>query len=153
MKLSRALAWILSAPSDISPIPDLAAWWRGHVALAADDAITRAALGGFAADRFAYAFASGYQAALERLTGGPPHVRRSLCATEERGAHPRAIACALREEEDGARLRGEKRWASLGAEADELLVVAQAARQRGPRPELVVVALPSARAGVRFDAL
>ena len=76
MKLSRALAWILSAPSDISPIPDLAAWWRGHVALAADDAITRAALGGFAADRFDR---MGYTDAAVvartgafRLVGGPP---------------------------------------------------------------------------------
>ncbi len=142
----------------MSPIGELETWWTGHVALPADDAITRAALGGFAADRLGYAFASGYQAALQRLTGGAPTIRRSLLATELGGAHPRKIQTALREDAarpGGWRLRGEKRFATLGASADELLVVARAPapEQELDRPRLVVVVIPSDRAGVRFEPL
>jgi alkylation response protein AidB-like acyl-CoA dehydrogenase len=81
--------------------------------------------GGFAADRLGLAFAAGYQAALEALVPGAPGEARALCATEEGGAHPRAIRTTLERDTEGRLwIRGRKRWATLATEAEALLVVA-----------------------------
>ena len=91
-------------------IASLADWWARHRALAAREArpFDQALLGGFAADRLGYAFASGYQAALRALVPDlPPDRVASLCVTERGGASPRAITTLLTARaEGGYRLDG-----------------------------------------------
>jgi alkylation response protein AidB-like acyl-CoA dehydrogenase len=92
-----------------------------------DRAADRALAAGFAADRLGYAFVGGYRAALFRLVPSlGPSARAALCATEEGGVHPRAIATRI-EGPPGARVvTGRKAFATLATCASELLVVASA---------------------------
>src|SRR5215475_13863930 len=106
-----------------------------------------AARGGAAADRLAYAFAAGYQAALRALVPDVMGIA-SLLATEEGGGHPSAIRTRL----DGARLVGRKRFATQGLEAETFLVVASVGEEAG-RNRLRLVSIPAARAGIVRTAL
>ncbi|MBL8923341.1 MAG: acyl-CoA dehydrogenase family protein [Myxococcaceae bacterium] len=109
----------------------------------------RAAGLGARADRLAFAFAGGYVAALSRLdpTLGPDDVA-ALCATEDGGAHPRAIHTTLK---DG-RLSGTKRFVSGGPLATRLLVVATTGEVDG-RPRLVLVRVPPTAPGVTLTTM
>src|SRR6185295_12162882 len=126
-------------------------WWQTHLHVASGSSPAIAAvLGGFSADRLGYAFASGYTAALDRLLGGPTQ-RRSLCATEARGAQPSQIECRLDlDAAGGGRLSGEKSFATLGHLADELVIVATVGRDAEGRNQLRVARIPSNREGVQF---
>jgi len=108
--------------------------------------IDRAAAGGFRADRLGYAFLAGYRAALMRLD--PSLKRTSLCATEEGGAHPRAIQTRLVAHEGAFRLTGKKTFATLASEATALLVVASVFTEDGARNHLRVVRVPVTRNGL-----
>lgn len=157
------LRLLLSAPPDVEPQSSLAAWWEAH--RAAKDrwaaSFDRAVAGGFASDRVGYAFAAGYRSALEALVPSLGEDRlAALCATEEGGAHPRAIRTSLdlaptpRAGDGRAILSGKKRWATLAASADELLIVAsigidasgknrlRVARVRADQPGVRVVLMP-----------
>ncbi|MCC6998314.1 MAG: acyl-CoA dehydrogenase family protein [Deltaproteobacteria bacterium] len=135
---------------------DSTTWWAGHRALvsAGHRPIDVALLGGAAADRVAWAFASGYQAALRALVVELPDVVVSLCATEAAGAHPSAIATRLESTgaEGGLRVTGEKRWATAAPEAGLLLVVASIGVDDQGRNRLRVVRVPTTRAGVSLSA-
>jgi alkylation response protein AidB-like acyl-CoA dehydrogenase len=109
------------------------------------ETIAAAFEGGRAADRVAWAFAAGYQAALRALWPGAPEGKRfALCATEAQGAHPSQIATLLA---DGV-LRGKKRFVTGGDTADVLLVVATTGRGDDGRNRLRVCAIDARRAGV-----
>ena len=115
-------------------------FWDWHV----EDAgglqrpVDRAIAGGAAVDRLGYAFAAGYAAALHALVPEleRPPVLASLAATEEGGAHPRAIRTTLTREGDHWRLSGHKRWVTLAG--TQLLVLAKleeaAVRLKRPTP-------------------
>jgi alkylation response protein AidB-like acyl-CoA dehydrogenase len=106
-----------------------------------DRPIDAAVRGGHEADHLGGAFTAGYGAALRALVPGAP-ARTSLCATEEGGAHPRAIATTLA---DG-RLRGRKKWSTLATEAELLLVVASIGLDDDGRNRLRLVrVVPTAR--------
>lgn len=129
--MKELLHFLLTSPVDAAPSEDasLSAWWdRQRPTLARwPSPFDRAAAGALAADRLGFAFAVGYRAALAALLPGMGGERvTSLCATEQGGAHPRAIKTRLaRSEEDGRlRLYGKKRWATLASRADELLIMA-----------------------------
>lgn len=142
---------LLGRDLDTPQMPDVESWWQTHLEVAHETSPAMAAvLGGFAADRLAYAFASGYTAALDRLLGGPTR-RRALCATEARGAQPSMLECRL--DLDGAgggRLSGEKSFATLGHLADELVIVATTGLDAEGRNQLRVARIPPNREGVRF---
>ncbi len=154
MDLALAFDHLLTATPEPVELGSLGDWWAGHRrALEGIGAPgVRALVAGFAADRPGYAFASGLQEALAQLIGEAPDRRRALCATEEGGAHPRAIATTLRPAQPagaGLRLDGEKRWLSLGSFAEELLVVARLPAEPGDeRPRLALVRVPAGRSGV-----
>jgi hypothetical protein len=99
-----------------------------------EDPGERAAWGGLVADRLGYAFLAGYACALARLAPGIA-TRAALCITEEGGGHPRAIATRIEHGPDGARLTGTKTFVTLGALAEELIVVATSGERDG-RPDL-----------------
>ena len=154
-----------------APLPDVDTWWSRHREATRDipTPIHRAMVGGFVADRPAYAFAAGYQEAIQCLLAGaipdPGQAKTALCATEEGGNHPRAIRTHLAvdgDRDDTAdriasgpagvpiyRMHGEKRWATLGSRAERYLVLASAGRQddRG-RNVLTAVLIPADRDGI-----
>jgi acyl-CoA dehydrogenase len=142
---------LLSRDPATPEMPDVESWWRTYLEAAQDQAPEVAAvLGGFAADRLAWAFASGYTAALDRLLGGPT-CRRSLCATEARGAQPSQLECRLDlDGSGGGRLSGEKSFATLGHLAQELVIVATTGRDAEGRNQLRVAKIPADREGVAF---
>lgn len=147
----RALRDILSRP--LGPeITSREAWWARHGGLAAEaeTPLELAVLGGFAADRLGYAFASGYQAALRALVPElPAGVLASICVTERGGGHPKAIEARLDADGEGRfLLTGQKRWATLGDEAGLLLVVASLGDDERGHRRLRVARIPSGRAGV-----
>lgn len=133
-------------------VPDVAAWWNRHDAIRArfDRPFEAAVAGGFHADRLAYAFASGYVAALEHLLpelGGAP---AALCVTEKAGNRPRDVETTLTPEGDAFRLSGEKTFVTLGAAAEQLVVIARDTSQVG-RIALVAVRIPRSRVGVSLE--
>ena len=105
-----------------------------------DTPFDRAVAAGARSDRLAYAFAAGYQAALDRLLGPTDVGFRSLCVTEVGGGHPRAIESRLVQDHAGGwRLTGTKRWASFGSVAEELFVVASEGLEDSGKKRLRVV--------------
>lgn len=93
------------------------------------------------------AFLAGYQAALRSLVPDLPRGLVALCATEEGGAHPRAIATLLTL--DGS-LTGTKRFVTGGALADLLLVLATTGQVEG-RNQLVLLRVDPRAPGVRVE--
>ncbi len=135
--------YLLSQPPRAAECASVSDWWPRQVALCAklEDPIESAIAGGYAADRLAWAFCSGYQAALRALVPQLPGDRlASLCVTEAGGNHPRAIQTALRPQPGKPGrfvLDGHKRWTTLGPDSALLLVAARA----GDAPEAARVAL------------
>jgi hypothetical protein len=77
-----------------------------------------------------------------------------LCASEDRGAHPAAIATSLTRGAGGALvLRGRKKWTTFGPAADELFVVATTGTDDAGRSRLKVVRVDARRAGVLVKAM
>ncbi len=155
MTLATTLSTLIGVapkPLVLTSVEELDATTASLEATAASG-VERALLVGFSADRIGYAFAGGYRAALSRLV--PGIARRScLAATEEGGAHPRAIKTTLAKTDAGFVLDGKKTWVTLGTAAVELLVVASVAspHEADGKNRLAVVRLPVARAGVTLVA-
>jgi len=139
-------------PSVLSDDAGIDGWWALHQRVAQPYATTvgRAFAAGFAMDRLGYAFASGYTEALTHLVPTLEGHRAALCATEKGGGHPRAMETRLEEVEDRYRLVGEKSFVTLGAHAEELLVVACIGTDDHERKKLRLVRIPKDRDGVRL---
>lgn len=155
--MTTILRQLLTAPVDVKPVADVAAWRTLHQQVAAPFAIPveRALIGGFFADRLGYAFISGYGEALRQLfssNGAPLVEAAALCATEEGGAHPKAIKTQLAPDGDGFRLSGDKHFVTFGPLARVLFVVASEGTG-GPRNRLAVVRIPANRDGVQINPL
>lgn len=110
-------------------------------------------------DRMGYAFAAGYAAATRALVSsisapaGRVQRRISLAATEDGGAHPRAIRTALgRGAGGGAELTGNKLWCTLASEATHLLIIATEGEHDG-RPRLRAALVPRDRGGVTLSEM
>jgi acyl-CoA dehydrogenase len=119
-------------------------------------AFAHAVRGGARADRVAFAFAAGYQAALRALVPGLPEGGVvSLAATETGGAHPRAIATALRPDDDGGgfRLGGVKTFATQADQAQVFLVLATEGTSAGGRAQLRVARVARDAPGVAIEGL
>lgn len=138
------------------PCASVAEWWPRHRAIAAEhaDPIHQAIVGGFVADRLAWAFASGYQAALRALFPDlPPDRICALCVTEDGGNAPRAIRAEIARAEAGRVLNGAKRWTTLGPEGALFLVAAREVEAGGERPRLRVARIPSNLPGVTVEPM
>ena len=112
-RVSTLLRSLLGPLGTSVSLGSTAEWWAQHRAVTGSclTRIDEAIVGGFAADRVAYAFAAGYQAALRALV---PDLSResiaSFCATEQGGAHPRNIQTSLTPTQSGGFiLEGTKR--------------------------------------------
>lgn len=130
-------------------VETLQAWWAATADERAELAtpIDRAIACGARADRIGFAFAGGYAAALQALVPGQTGIA-ALCATEEGGAHPRAIRTTLA----GGELTGKKKWATGATAAATLLVVASIGTDDGGKNRLRVVRVATTAAGVRMRA-
>lgn len=116
--------------------------------------IDRAMAGGHAADRLAWAFASGYQAALRALVPElPPDTMVALCVTEAEGNTPRAIRSSLRRDGAGFVLDGSKRWTTLGPSGWLFLVAARDEAACGERIALRIARVASGTPGVRVETM
>jgi hypothetical protein len=123
-------------------VDSLESWWLAtrDVREAPELTVDRALLGGVLADRLGYAFAAGYQSALQALAPGDGI--RSLCITEARGNSPKDIETVF----DGETVTGKKKWATAGPLASELLVCAKTGVDEQGRNKLVLVRVPASAA-------
>lgn len=140
--------------SDVGPTPGIGDWWRREVARTERSTAALALLGGHAADRLAWAFASGYRAALLRVAPGAPRDRRlALCATEAGGAHPREMNTRLARDGDTWRLDGEKGFVTMGSFAERLLTIASCGEDGDGRKVLRAVWVDADADGVTIEDL
>jgi acyl-CoA dehydrogenase len=147
---------LLTAPPASAAASDVDGWWRLWSAELGrfPQPIEAAIAGGLAADRLGFAFAAGYHAALSSLV---PALAQSgitaLCATEEGGAHPRAIQTRLDPAPGGFTLSGRKRWSTLAPRARQLLVLASTGTGSDGRSLLRLARVPTNAAGVRIQEM
>jgi len=152
--MSMSMLELAARPPAARSFADAAAWWKDQKARTAtfDAPIDRAIIGALSVDRVAWAFAGGYLAALQHMI---PSLGKdgfaSLAATEEGGAHPRAIRTTF----DGEVVRGHKRWVTVPGEASSpsfFFVVAQlpGAHSDG-RPQLVLTRVRSDAAKLTIE--
>ena len=134
------------APSCVS----LTQFFEGHRGTAGFVPIDQAIAGGLSADRLGYAFAAGYHAALTALVPSlPDHAVVSFVRDRDRRRPSARDQTTLRPDgERGWRIDGRKRFATLGHEADVLLVVASVGKDAGGKNRLKVVRVDAAARGV-----
>jgi len=128
------LYWLLDQSSSIDTSPQLSVLdWKRHSDQASqswNESGERAIIGGFLADRLAYAFAAGYHSAIQCLTPEIPlDSIAAFCVSEKGGGHPRAIKTQLvREASKGGgeawSMKGTKTFVTCANEADLLLIAA-----------------------------
>ncbi len=146
--MNPALHACLTASPQARAIDTVADWWPTWQSLNASttDPAALAVAGGFAADRVAWAFASGYQAALRALLPDLPHdTLAAFCVTEAAGNRPRDIRTTIVAQPDGTmRIDGAKRWTTLGPASTLLLIVGAlpTLEGAGERPVLRVARVP-----------
>lgn len=132
-------------------------WWPTYLQVCHDWAspIQRAIAGGAAADRVAWAFGAGYQAALRVLDLSlPDQAIACLCATETGGNRLRAVQATLAAGPKGYFLNGHKKWATLGPAGALLLIVARLADPAdAARPQLKVARIDAKAAGDRIATM
>lgn len=155
--LDAALTAVLR-PAPLRSFTTSSDWWRAHLALteALPSPIDRAIVGAASVDRLGLAFAGGYAAALHAMVPAlGPRTLASFAATEEGGAHPRAITTALTRDANGLALIGKKKWVTLGPEGGVMLVVARVASSEvgSDRPSLRVVRVDARAPGVTITPL
>ena len=145
------------SPKSPDPIPDFKAWKKAWLSLAPkwEKPMDRALAGGLSADRPAWAFAAGYQAAIQSLTDpfGLNDIATisAVCITEKDGAHPARIASRLVPipGKPGAwRLDGHKTFVSGGTEAGVLWVAATTGKTAQGHNQLRLARVPARTAGV-----
>lgn len=159
--MAHVLTRLLAGPIDTSPVLSAADWQHrlDEATAGLESTADRALVAGLTADRVAYAFAGGYQAALARLVAGKLERARarkmtSLCITEEGGGHPRAVKTTLTPLPDGGfEMTGRKQWATGAPLADRLLVAASRGLDEGGRNRLVVVVIDSKAPGVTLEKM
>lgn len=133
---------------------DLSAWWRACEPLREGYAHTveRAMALSLVAPTVGCAFVAGYRAALHALAPSlGPHTRAALCASEEGGAHPRAINTRAVLSAEALTLDGTKRFVTGARDADVLLVLAVEGEPVDGRSALALVRVPATAPGVTFD--
>jgi hypothetical protein len=153
--VTSSIAHVLSAPCSSPSIHSIDRV-RAQVADAAAryrETIDRAIVGGFESDRLGYAFACGYAAALASLVPDLEGGRlAALCATEEGGAHPKAIATRLTEGASPT-IDGRKLFATMATHVEALLVVASVGPSEDGRNRLRVALVDAHAPGVTMTRL
>ncbi|MBU2510597.1 acyl-CoA dehydrogenase family protein [bacterium] len=120
----------------------------------------RAVVGGFLADRTAYAFLTGFRAALQRLFPlMSPTCMAAFCISEEGGNHPKFIRTNLErtESSNGKQnnwvLNGNKKFITGATEADTIFVAASLGFDENGRNDIRLVKLKSNLEGVVINPM
>jgi len=145
-----------AAQAAAKPCESVADWWPRHRAIAAEhpSTIQQAIVGGFVADRVAWAFASGYQAALRSLFADAPNDKLcALCVTEADGNRPKAIKTRLSSSGLSWCLNGAKRWTTLGPEGSLFFVAARDEAASTDRPGLRVAPVHADSPGLKIQPM
>ena len=98
--MEKILDFLMNTPPEPETLSRVERWWENHTQVGRRFSlpVERALAGGFSADRPGFAFASGYTESLSRLVPELGVTKAALCATEEKGAHPRSIHTRLEAE-------------------------------------------------------
>lgn len=161
----RLIPELLARPAAAGKVGPIAAFadWRSHCAdlfRRWETPVERAIAGGFESADTGFAFAFGYQAALQQMA--PQHIDQrpaSFCVTESGGNSPSAIQTRLtRVAPEQSLLQGEKTFITNADQAELLLVAASTGdtvtgpdgRSRNP---LAMVLVPAQSPGVSITPL
>ena len=145
----------VGVPATITTLTEWKPTWQAVVSRW-ERPVDRALAGGLAADRPAWAFAAGYQAAIQCLAPSCPTERiAAICITEKDGPHPARIKSRLTPSADrtGWRLDGEKAFVSGAGEAEILLVAVSTGTSPDGRNRLRMVSVPADSKGVTVMSL
>ena len=151
-------ALIEKAQSASHPYGSLDEWWPlfREERQNWNQPIDQALIGGAMADRIAYAFAAGYQAALHHLDPTLPKDRiASLSITEEGGGHPKAIEATFsRGDGEGVYvLNGKKKWATMSSDGGLVLVAASRGVDDAGRKQLALARLDMNTSGITITEM
>lgn len=152
------LTYLLAAPVVRGPYKDVRHVFKVHANCPFTGSVERALWSGFHADRIGYAFIGGYTSALAKLVSTveqldrPLSGRVCLAATESGGGHPKAIKSRLDKQGGALVLNGEKTFATLAMEAEEMLVVASRGQEAEGKNRLRVVRVKPTAKGVTMTA-
>lgn len=154
----NVLTYLLAAPVVRGPYKDIRHVYKVHASCPFSGSVERALWAGFHADRMGYAFVGGYTSALGRLTSTiekldrPLPARVCLAATESGGGHPKAIKARIDKQGGALVLNGEKTFATLAMQAEEMLVVASRGTESEGKNRLRVVRVKPSAPGVTLTA-
>ena len=158
---SIILDWLLAQSSTIQyePVGSIRDWKNCYDENAANwpEPVDRAISSGFLADRTAYAFLSGFFAALQRLLPDLPGNKiTAFCISEEGGAHPRAIKTHLKKTNSGDGnwlLNGRKQFITCATEAESILVAASVGKSDDGRNRIQITHIDRSASGVRVEPM
>ena len=120
--------------------------------------LDRALYGGRISENLSYAFAAGYQSAIEALFQADALELSSFCVSESKGNHPRAIETHLTLDGAELHLSGRKSFVSGAGDAQRLYVACldqrsgQGLDAQG-RPIIKVVSVAANQPGVEIESL
>lgn len=143
-----------AAPEITSADHWCADWWAS--AAQGGTAFDLAVRSGFRADRLAWAFASGHQAAIRALLPGvAPQQIVAFCLTEPGGNRPQDLRTTRQAGPDGGwRIDGEKHWATLGPLCtDALVMTVPAVEAAGPRRALRLLRVGAGTPGLQIEPM
>lgn len=158
------LKWLLHEGKKIEQqsVGSFAEWKKiyDEACLPWPEKIDRAIVGGFLADRTAYAFASAFHSALHFLLPGIPEDKiAAFCITEKEGGHPKAIKTTLKSTIDPISnkttwvINGQKQFVTCAGNADILFVAATAGTDSNGRNQLKLVQLEKAITGLTINVM
>jgi hypothetical protein len=160
VKPLNILDWILLHLDHVDParIPSISQWKIIYktATLEWSAPIDHAMIGGFLADRVAYAFAAGYESALRHLVPAlPQRAIVSFCVTEEQGAHPSSLHSSLWKNpaDDSWYLSGRKKFIPLADEAEYLLVAATTGSTTDGRNIIRIAMIARSTPGVQIASM
>lgn len=155
INLSAVLNPLLSNPQQLEFV-SYGEWKAHHCQSQAPNlpSWARAITNGFNASCVGYAFAAGYQAALQALVPTLPKSQlAALCVTEENGNHPKSISTQLESNRDHLTLNGAKKFITGGVYADTLLVAAKTGEIVDNRPVLKLIKISAKLPGITINEM
>ena len=163
----KVIDWLLSSGKALKDkeIENISQWrsLADHHTSGFDKPIEKSIIGGFVADRMAYAFLSGYEFALQKHFPCLPQAGlTAFCVSEKGGSRPKAINTVLLHDQErgGYILKGQKSFVTCADEAEYLLVAAklveadqknQAINEDPMRPLIKVVLVKANSPGINVE--
>jgi len=117
--------------------------------------IDQAIVGGRISNNMSFAFAAGYQSAIQSLFKPETRQLASLCVSEKHegkhGNHPRLIQSSLTQQNDQRSLNGSKSFITGACEAEFLYIACSTGSNKDHRPNIKMLALPANQPGIQIS--